>query len=363
MDLSKTAKSIAYQLGFDLVSVSSANPAEIDGERYCEWREKGYAAELNYMIRDTPRRWVPQDLLPEAKTVITFAVNFFSGDKKMESKKGYGRVARYAWGKDYHEVIRNRLEEWVKIFRETAGPLLKAKILVDSAPLLERAFAAQSGLGFVGKNTVLISRQFGSFIFLSEILLNMELKTDAFDPMTHDSRLMTKPKDPCGSCRQCIADCPTGALTAPRQLDARKCISYWTIENRASIPEELRHAIGDWIFGCDICQEVCPYIGVSKENKWKEFLPESGIGPYLSLSEVLSIKSEDSFRKRFGGTPLLRAKRSGLVRNACIVAGNQKFDEALPLLDELVKCDPDPIVRDHAGWAIRCLSVCGTLGQ
>jgi epoxyqueuosine reductase len=290
---------------------------------------------------------MPQDLMPEAKSVITFAVNFFSGAKRVEPKRGFGRVARYAWGKDYHIVVKERIQAWAEELPKIAGRPVKTKILVDSSPLLERAFAAESGLGFVGKNTLIISRKLGSFIFLSEMLIDLELEPDVLA----ESESVAA----CGSCKECIADCPTGALVAPRQLDARKCISYWTIENKGEIIEEMRPQIGDWIFGCDICQDVCPYNGLSKETKWKEFLPEAGTGPYLSLLEVLAIRSEEDFKKRFEGTPILRAKRTGLVRNACVVAGNQKCEEAVPSLIRVSQADPDPIVRSHALWALKRL--------
>ncbi len=342
---SNEIKKSALDLGFNLVAVSSVLPDPKEEERYLNWRDLGYAGSLQYMVRDLPRRWVPQDLLPEAKSIVTFAVNFFSGAKRVESKYGYGRVARYAWGKDYHIVIKERLEEWVKLVRESVGPSFQAKILVDSGPLLERSFARRSGLGFVGKNTVIISKKYGSFIFLSEVLTNLELESDEIESPPSQ-------KDDCGSCRECIDKCPTGALVAPRQLDARKCISYWTIENKGEIPLEMRPGIGDWIFGCDICQEVCPYVGLSQQSKWKEFFPESGCGPYLSLLEVLSIREDKEFKVKFEGTPLLRSKRAGLLRNACIVSANQKFREAIPLLEECAAKDSSDLVRNSAKCAL-----------
>lgn len=343
----KEIKKLAYQIGFDLVSISSADPDPLDEECYKNWVEQGHAAELSYMSRVIPRRWVPQDLLPDAKSVITFGANFFSGAKKMEPRFGFGRVARYAWGKDYHIVLKKRLESWVQLLQQIITEELHYKILVDSSPFLERSFARRGGLGFVGKNTLLISRKLGSFIFLSEVLTNLELESDEIKVLNPVSA-----KDECGSCKECLVKCPTGALVSPRSLDARKCISYWTIEHRGEIPENFRPSIGDWIFGCDICQEVCPYTGLSKETLWKEFLPECGAGPYLSLLEVLQIKSDEEFKKRFQGTPILRTKRSGLVRNSCIVSANQKFKKAMPYLEKIAKEDQDPHVRTHALWAL-----------
>jgi len=346
--LTNEVKKSAYLAGFDLVCLSSAAPLAKDEARYKEWREKGYAADLQYMIREEPRRWVPQDLLPEARTVITLAVNFFSGARRMESKRGFGRVARYAWGKDYHEIVKARLEEWVKNLDILAGRSTKNKVLVDSGPLLERALAHQGGLGFVGKNTLIISRKLGSFIFLSEVLTDLELEPDI---LIEDEK-----KDACGACKECIADCPTGALVAPRQLDARKCIAYWTIENKGGIPEEMRSGIGDWIFGCDICQEVCPYNGLARQTQWKDLLPETGAGPYLSLLEVLSLKSDEEFKTRFKGMPIMRAKRVGLMRNACVVAANQKYTEAVGNLVSIVEREPDEMLKAHAEWALKQLS-------
>ncbi len=348
MTLANAVKNSAYAMGFDLACVSSALPLEKDRERYADWKSKGHAGELKYMVREEPRRWVPQDLLPEAKSVITFAVNFFSGAKRMEPKRGYGRVARYAWGKDYHEVIKIRLEEWVKGLPGIAGREVKTKILVDSGPLLERAFAHKGGMGFVGKNTLIISKKLGSFIFLCEVLTDLELEADVF--------MEDETKDACGSCKECMADCPTNALVAPRQLDARKCISFWTIENKGEIPLEMRPGIGDWIFGCDICQEVCPYNGLSKQSQWKDFLPEAGAGPYMNLLEVLAIPSDEEFRKRFAGTPILRSKRFGLQRNAIVVAANQKFAEAAPLLKTISLNPQEPLLQSHALWALQQLS-------
>lgn len=346
MRLSQIIKKSAFQLGFDFVSVGSALPLENEEARYRKWCEKSYAGDLSYMKKEYPRRWVPGDLLPEVKSVITFAVNFFSGITKVEPKRGFGRVARYAWGKDYHSVIRERLEMWVKLLPDLADQSVKAKIFVDSGPLLEKAFANRSGTGFVGKNTLIINRKLGSSIFLSEVLTDLELPADEID-----SKIPLQ-KDECGSCEKCMKNCPTGALVFPRQLDVRRCISYWTMENRGTIPEEIRPQIGDWIFGCDICQEVCPYTGLRKKTKWKELLPQSGAGPYVSLLEVMSIKTDEEFGKKFSGMPILRAKRAGLVRNACIVAANQKFEDAIPLLKNLAESDSEPVIRSHALWSL-----------
>ncbi len=346
MNAAETVKNLAYRMGFDLVAISRADPLDDDRERYQAWCQSGYAADLKYMVREAPRRWVPSDLLPGAKSVITFAINFFSNAARAESRFGFGRVARYAWGRDYHDIVKSRLELWVQNLKAELGRDVSAKILVDSGPLLERAFAHESGLGFVGKNTVIISRKLGSFIFLSEVLTDLELEPDRISDEEKAK------KDPCGSCSECLTDCPTNALIAPRVLDARKCISYWTIENKGGIPPEMRPGIGDWIFGCDICQEVCPYKGLSRDTQWKDFLPEAGAGSHLSLLEILSMTDDSAFKERFAGTPLLRAKRTGLVRNACIVAANQNFRDAIPLLTDISRGNFNPMLQEHASWAL-----------
>lgn len=339
-------KRSAYSAGFDLAAVSSAAPLEEDRARYDRWRGEGYAAGMAYMVREAPRRWAPQDLLASARSVITLGVNFSSGAKNSVSRPGFGRVARYAWGKDYHEAVKARIDLWLEELRRLSAAPFESRVLVDSAPLLERAVAHRAGLGFVGKNTLLISRELGSYLFLAEVLISLDLEPDSY-------RSPAAPgKDECGSCRKCLDDCPTGALVAPRVLDARKCISYWTIEHKGAIPEDMRPGIGDWIFGCDLCQEVCPYVGLSRDTRWKEFLPESGAGTHLALADVLSMRDDAEFKKRFAGTPLLRAKRAGLVRNACIVAGNQRFAPVRELLEGWEGSE-DEAIREHARWALR----------
>jgi epoxyqueuosine reductase len=337
-DLTENVKQSALDCGFDFVGISAAEPLEADRERFSAWRDKGFAGTMQYLEKETPRRWAPQDAMPEAKSVISLGVGFFS-KTQAEPKIGYGRVARYAWGKDYHDVIRFKLEEWCKALPGIAGRAVQSKVFVDSGSLLERAFAIAGGAGTVGKNALLIRPGLGSFFFLSEVLTDLPLQPD--DPFQNDL---------CGACAKCLETCPTQAFESARMLDARKCIAYWTIESKGEIPEGLRGKFGDWIFGCDECQNVCPHNAKVQATEWKEFLPGSGAGPYLSLLEMLSIETNEEFKKKFFGTPILRAKRSGLIRNACIVAANQRFREALPLLQRL-SSNSDPIIRTHAVWA------------
>ncbi|HXI93673.1 MAG TPA: tRNA epoxyqueuosine(34) reductase QueG, partial [Blastocatellia bacterium] len=201
--------------------------------------------------------------------------------------------------------------------------------------------AARAGLGFFGKNTNLLQPRSGSWFFLSEILLDLELPADNREI-----------KVSCGSCHRCIDACPTDAFPAPYQLDSRKCISYLTIENKGAIPRELRAAMGDWVFGCDVCQDVCPFNRFALDTRWPEFRPESGAGHRLDLVEVLSIASDDEFRARFRGTPLTRPKRRGLLRNAAVVAANVGATAAVPLMIERIETDPEGLIRSHCIWAL-----------
>jgi epoxyqueuosine reductase len=277
--------------------------------------------------------------LAEARSIISLAVNYYSGDFD-SAPRGHGRVARYAWGLDYHEVIPPRLWQLVGEIEKLVGHKVSARCFTDAVPLLERAVARRAGIGRVGLNSCLITDEFGSWVFLSEVLLDLELTPDS-----EDARV-------CLSTLDCIKRCPTGAIVQPYVVDARRCISYHTIENRAVIPRQLRRQMGDWLFGCDVCQEVCPHNNHLPITSWREFHPESGVGKTLLLDDVLRLDSDEAFRERFRHTALLRTKRRGLVRNAAIVAANTRYEEAIPRLRELVLSDPDEIIRGHAVWAL-----------
>jgi epoxyqueuosine reductase len=227
------------------------------------------------------------------------------------------------------------------MIEEIAGRPIHARCFVDAVPLLERAVAARAGLGFFGKNTNLLQPRSGSWFFLSEILLDLELPADNREI-----------KVSCGSCQRCIEACPTNAFPGPYVLDSRKCISYLTIENKGAIPRELRGAIAEWVFGCDVCQDVCPFNRFSVDARWPEFHPETGVGPRLDLVEVLSLATDESFRMRFKGTPLTRPKRRGLLRNAAVVAANVGASAAVPALVERIENDIEPLIRSHCLWAL-----------
>ncbi len=315
-------------------------PAE-DLDFFRRWLEGGSAADMApWLARAPERRADARTFLPDALGVISLGVSYSPGPVPPPPSVPSGRVARYAWGEDYHDVIAHRVESFRdSLSREISG--LVSRSAVDAQPLLERAFARRAGLGFIGKNTNLIVPGAGSWMFLAELVVNVALP---FDPLTAQG---------CGGCVKCLGSCPTGALNTPFALDSRRCVAYHTIENRGSVLTEIRPRLGPWLFGCDDCQDPCPFNARPLESKWPEFSPERGAGPWLPLAEILSLRGDASFRERFRGTPLLRAKRAGLVRNACVVARNiGAVGELKPLLEECREKDESPMVREHAAWAL-----------
>jgi len=334
-------KQAARELGFELAGIASVEPLERDDIAFHQWCEQGLAAGMDYMTRRPELHAHPRTLVPYAQSLITLAVDYATAAPAFEHEHRYGRVARYAWGLDYHDVVKPRLKTLVGKIEEIVGREVHARCFVDAVPLLERALAARAGLGFFGKNTNLLQPRSGSWFFLSEILLDLELPADNREI-----------KISCGTCHRCIDACPTDAFPAPYQLDSRKCISYLTIENKGAIPGELRAAIGDWVFGCDVCQDVCPFNRFASDTRWPEFRPEAGVGPRLDLVELLSIASDEEFRVRFRGTPLTRPGRRGLLRNAALVAANVGATAAVPLVIERIENDPEPLIRSHCLWAL-----------
>ncbi|MEW6207375.1 MAG: tRNA epoxyqueuosine(34) reductase QueG [Acidobacteriota bacterium] len=352
-------KDEARAIGFEIVGITSTEELLRDDARFTEWREAGFAADMDYMKRRTHLHTRPAELAPAALSIITLAINYYASAPPFTHENRYGRVARYAWGRDYHLVVRPRLERLAERIEKLVGRKLRHRSFVDAVPLLERAVAARAGLGFFGKNTNLLLPQRGSWFFLAEILIELELPSE-------DQRV----KISCGKCHRCLDACPTSAFAAPYTLDSRRCISYLTIENRGAIPRELRRGLGEWIFGCDICQEmrpaarsplpvvtrgsesVCPFNRFAEDTTWPEFRPEAGAGPRLDLVEVLSIETDEQFRARFKGTPLTRPKRRGLLRNAAVVAANVGCTAAVSALAERIQSDSEPLIRSHALWAI-----------
>ncbi|MFL6273827.1 MAG: tRNA epoxyqueuosine(34) reductase QueG [Blastocatellia bacterium] len=359
-------KEAARRLGFEVAGITSVAPLADDERRYHSWMEAGFAADMGYMTRRPELLAHPCALVPDARSLVTLAVNYYADAPPFIHESRYGRVARYAWGLDYHDVVKSRLLALATEIEALAGRPLHTRCFVDAVPLLERAAAARAGIGFVGKNTNLLDPRRGSWFFLSEILLDLELPAD-------DQPVRVS----CGTCHRCLDACPTNAFAGPYQLDARRCISYLTIEHRGAIPPKLRAGLGEWVFGCDACQEmrpetgrrgslpvivrgesesVCPFNRFASETEWREFHPEAGVGPRLDLVEVLSIATDAEFRARFKGTPLLRPKRRGLLRNAAVVAANVGCTAAVRALDERVTCDAEPLIRAHGLWALARLA-------
>lgn len=298
----------------------------------------------------------PETLLPGARSFVALGTAYEGQSAQSpgrshggEPAAGEGRVARYAWGRDYHDVIPPRLSELASFIGDLFGPPTRSRCFVDTGPLLDRAVAARAGLGFEGKNTCILTGPHGSYLFLSAILTTADLPADPL--VTRD----------CGTCRACLDACPTEALVAPGELDATRCISYLTIEHRGSIARDLRPRMGSWVFGCDVCQEVCPWNRARRAADHPEFGGAAGVGPTVDPVELLALNDE-AFRVRFKGTALIRPKRAGLLRNAAVSLGNLGDGAATPALLAALD-DPEPVVREHAAWALGRLGPLGEAAQ
>ncbi len=298
----------AHQLGFDLCGIAAAGPAQTH-TRYTDWLAHGYHAQMSYLARPDAitRRADARQLLPGAKSVVVVAMNYWPG----QASAGPGLVARYAWRPDYHYVIADKLGQLAAWVEAEVGQPVAHKVCVDTSAILEREWAARAGLGWIGKNAMLINPRFGSWLLLGELLLDLDLNPN----------LSPNPiPDHCGTCTRCIQACPSGCILPHRALDANRCISYLTIESRANIPAELNASIGQWVFGCDICQQVCPWNRFARPAALPQINPAwASIDP----AEVM-VMNKETFRARFAGSAITRAKLWGLQRNAAIVAENLK---------------------------------------
>ena len=360
----------AKTLGFDLCRVAKCE-APPHAREFEQWLDEGRAGEMAWLERNKERRVDPQLVLPGAKSVIVLGMNYWQGEGNDEARNStpgeaegrglqtnderspndrredssplsfgirhssFPRIARYAWGNDYHDLIEKKLNALDIFLRGFCGT---QKCYVDTGPMLERDFAAKAGAGWHGKSTMLINKELGTWFFLAEILTTLEFQEDAPQP------------DRCGSCTRCIDACPTAAITAPYQLDSRRCISYLTIELKGSIPEEFRPLIGDRIYGCDDCLTACPWNRFAKASNETAFAMRDLVAR-MSLADFLSL-DDDRFRALFRKSPIKRIKRRGFLRNVCVALGNTGTVADLPALQKAA-LDPEPLICEHAQWAIR----------
>ncbi len=305
LELTQKIKNFALEeAGFDLVGISPAKLAATHEAALKTWIQNNFHGSMDYMARDPERRANPEKVLPSARSVISLAVNYFHPEDEKPEKTPAGKVAKYAYGKDYHKVIEKKLKRLSRFIMEISGSGVEVKSYVDTGPVLEKAFAAQGGLGFFGKNTNIITRNYGSWVFLASLLTNLELVAD--EPHTGS----------CGSCRICLDACPTEALLGNYQMDATKCISYLTIEDKtpAVAHNHASSKTGEWIFGCDICQDVCPYNFRAKTTRHAELYPDKKAGTWLSVEKINSMNQEE-FQESFQGSPVKRPKLTGMRRN------------------------------------------------
>ena len=349
---------LARELGFDLCRFARADAPE-HATQFREWLDRGQGGELSYLARSAEKRCDPQQVLPEAKTVIVLAFNYFQGEPvraavsaadsvaagvspanppkiaaDTAAPTSAGRIARYAWGDDYHQLIEKKLAVLDDFLRRYGGT---QKCYVDTGPMLERDHAAAAGVGWHGKSTMLLNRQLGTWFFLAEILTTLEFAPDP------------PQKNYCGRCTRCIDACPTGAITAPHQVDARRCISYLTIELKGPIPVGLRPMIGDRIYGCDDCLDACPWNRFAKVSRETAFAMRREVAA-MKLRDYLNL-DEENFHRLFRNSPIKRTKRRGLLRNVCVALGNVGTKEDLPALENAA-ADAEPLIAEHAQWAI-----------
>jgi epoxyqueuosine reductase len=336
--LARLVKAKARDLGFEIAGIASAEPFDVDLQRTLDWIERGLHATMAWITPErTTRACHPDDLLPGARSILVVGASYVTDDAPPADALPRGVVARYARGADYHDVMRARLDHLAAFVREIGGDGTRTRPFVDSSPLPERAAAVRAGLGFVGKNTNLLTTGVGSWVLLGAVMTDLALAADP--PMDRD----------CGRCRLCLDACPTDAFPAPFVLDANRCISYLTIEHRGAIPRDLRAGLGERVFGCDICQDVCPWNRASRPPGWPE-LRGSTEDAQPSLADLLALDA-DAFRARFRHSPIWRTKRRGLLRNAAVALGNVGSTDDLPALIDALR-DPEPLVRGHAAWAI-----------
>ena len=337
LDLKKQITEYAVQCGFDLVRITRAGEFAQDRDVALTRIKSGQMDGLPWYTESRVRRGAdPQTLLPGARSIICLGLSYL--DDETQTASG-GKVARYASVKDYHRAMKRRMKALVRGLEERLESSIKAKWYVDDGPMLDRAAAARAGLGWFGKSTNILTPSHGSWVLLGQVITDLDLEPD---PALQKA---------CGACVRCIDDCPTGAIVAPFIVDNARCISYQTIENRGVIPLDMRPLIGDWVFGCDICQDVCP-VNRKAEKPLQPIQKAEAVGPSgkLDLAELLAL-SEEEFRARFQGTSIMRAKRVDMQKNACVALGNNRDTAGVPALVSALK-NAEPLVRGHAAWAL-----------
>ncbi len=326
--LVEAIKTHAMELGFDDCRIARAQLATHASD-YEAWLAADHHGDMQWMARDPARRSDPRQVLAGCQSIVCLALNYFPGD---DAGKNY-RIARYAWNDDYHDLIEKRLAEFDAFMQSLGGT---QRYYVDTGPILERDFATDAGLGWNGKSTVQIHRKLGTWFFLAELLTTLDLTPDpAFG-------------DHCGKCTRCVTACPTQAIIAPHQVDARRCISYLTIEHRGPIPEEFRHAMGNRIYGCDDCLDACPWNRFASQAREISFHARDSIFS-MGLRDFLYL-DDDAFRRLFAKSPIKRIKRPRFLRNVCVALGNVGDELDMPAL-EMLSTDPEPLIAEHARWA------------
>ncbi|WP_162909413.1 tRNA epoxyqueuosine(34) reductase QueG [Aggregatilinea lenta] len=343
----------AAALGFTQIGVIPAAPSPTL-HAYERWVAAGLHGKMGFMARDDrlARRRDLNVIVPGVRALVVVALDYATQavPEAVLADPQRGRISNYAWGADYHALLTPRLERLADWLRAQSGDDAQSRVYVDTGAVLERSHAQQAGLGFVGKNTMLIHPRRGPFLFLGEILTTLDF--DQYDTPGRETM--------CGTCRRCLAACPTGALPEPYVLDARRCISYLTIELKDAIPPELRPLMGNWVYGCDVCQQVCPFTRFVQPSAAPEFWPVDADRAAPPLADLLALDGE-GFRARFSGSPIARIKRERLVRNACVAAGNSGLAEFGAPLEVLARGDASPMVQEHAVWALDRLDRVGAV--
>ena len=350
----ESIKQKAVELGFNLVGLTRAEPSPMLNA-YRHWIEQGMHGNMGYLARQDriTRRENLSNIVPNAQSVIMVGMYYRSLDIAPEilNDPTRGRIANYAWGLDYHNILEPRLEQFAQWIQREAQGKIDHKVYVDTGAVLERSHAQQAGMGFIGKNTMLIHPRRGSNFFLGEIITSLEL--DSYDEPHRETM--------CGTCTRCLVACPTNAFPQPHVLDARLCISYHTIENKGWIDQNLRSKFGNWVFGCDICQDVCPFQRFSVTTQEKAFFPVDIDRAAPPLVDLLTL-DDATFKVRYEGSAIYRIKRERLVRNACIAAGNSRDSQFVPYLIQLLY-DASPVIRGHTAWALWQIKRHGAIKQ